>query len=312
MPPASPGAVVTDPAGSFEVRFTAAPAVSADPAGTGTSYLVNVDEDSESLSIVVPTAFGASAGTSADERVRLFLAASGDGIEVLANTPTRLGPYPAAYFIARSPSPTGGGPCSTALLSSATETSPTSCTPTSAATTATGVGRSSSPTRCTSTRSPPRTGTDDAGTDDDDHPRRRPGVVRRALVGAFPDGADVSLRASSEDGFAYAEYVAVVGDDTLSVRVTELPATFEWDPAGAAAADARRTGGTVVSSETMTIGDSPAARFTLTHADSESSGVTTEVLQVRTASSCTASPTPTAARRRPDAAAGFIDSFHLR
>ena len=305
--PASPGGVFTDPAGSFEVRFTAAPAVNADPAGTGTSYVVNVDEDSETLRIVAPTAFGASAGTSADERVRLFLAASGEGIEVLANTPTRLGPYPAAYFIARVTLADGRR----AVLYG------------------TAVVGNGDVTYVVYT---------DVGGDDGDRGRAfvesytvhvdplpaapaptTTTIPAGALVSfdghwwvRFPDGAEVSLQASSDDGFAYAEYVAVVGDDTLSVRMTELPAAFEWDPAGAAAADAERTGGTVVSSEMVTIGDSPAARFTLADADSETSGDTTEVLQVRTAGQLYRVAYADGGESSTDAAAGFIDSFHLR
>ena len=97
----------------------------------------------------------------------------------------------------------------------------------------------------------------------------------------FPDGANVSLRASSQDGFAYAEYVGVVGDDTLSVRVTEMPTAFEWSPAGAAALDAERTGATVVESTLTSVDGAPGARFTLADADSDTSGDTTEVLLVR-------------------------------
>ena len=99
--PLSPGGVMAGPDGGFEVQFSAAPIVITDPAGTSTSYLARVDEDTETVSVVPPTAFGAASEASATDRVALFLDASGDGIDVLANTPTRLGPLPAAYFISR-------------------------------------------------------------------------------------------------------------------------------------------------------------------------------------------------------------------
>ena len=99
--PLAPGGLLAVPGGGFEVRFSAAPVVLTDPDGTSRSYILGVEEDTETLSVLAPTAFGAAAGTGAADRVLLFLDASGDEIEVLANTQTRLGPYPAAYFISR-------------------------------------------------------------------------------------------------------------------------------------------------------------------------------------------------------------------
>ena len=63
------------------------PSVVPDPGSTATSYVLGVDEDTESLSIVPPTAYGAAAATTAGERALLFLDASFDNIELLANTP---------------------------------------------------------------------------------------------------------------------------------------------------------------------------------------------------------------------------------
>ncbi len=128
----------------------------------------------------------------------------------------------------------------------------------------------------------------------------------------FPDGADVSLRASSEDGFAYADYVGVVGDDTLSVRVTELPTAFEWSPAGAAALDAEHSGGTVLESTLTSIDGAPGARYTLADADGDTSGDTTEVLLVRAGGQLYRIAYADGGEPSPAAAADFIDSFQLR
>ena len=248
----------------------------------------------------------------------LFLDASGDGIDVLANTPTRLGPLPAAYFISRitladgnravlygavvvrpgdvnyvvytdiggddadrarqfvesytaviaPPPPTAPPTTSVSATTSAPTTAPSSTTAT--ATTAARQRRQRPP------RPRPRRRR---------HRRQRPPCLPAPRSRStsdwwieFPDDAAVTLRASSADGFAYAEYAAVVGDDVLSVRVTELPAAFRWDQASAAEAEADRTGSTVVSSEVLTVDGSPSVRFTLDNADSEN----TTILYVRT------------------------------
>ena len=128
----------------------------------------------------------------------------------------------------------------------------------------------------------------------------------------FPGGANVSLRASFADGFAYAEYAGVVGDDTLSVRVTEMPPAFEWQPAGAAALDAERTGATVVESTLTSVDGAPGARFTLADADSDTSGDTTEALLVRSGGQLYRIAYADGGESSPAAAAEFLASFQLR
>jgi hypothetical protein len=318
------GGAYADPSGTFSLQFTTAPTVTSDPSGTATSYLVNVDEDSETLSVVAPTAFGATTGAAADERVRLFLDASGDDIEVLANTPTRLGPFPAAYFISRITlaggkravlygaavirpdgvdyvvyTDVGGddGDRARAFVESYTvliDPPPVPPVPTTATTSLpTGVSTTASTT----------TTTVPAGT--------TVSFDGRWWV-RFPDGADVTLRASSADGFTYAEYLAVVGDDTLSVRATELPAAMTWDPAGAAAAEAERTGGSVLESARVTVGGASGVRFTLADADSNTSGDTTDVLLVRAGGQLFRVAFADGGQSSQDAADQFLDSFQLR
>lgn len=309
-----PGELFTDPDGTFEVRFDGAPAVTTDSAGTATSYLVNVEEDSETLSVVPPTAFGAAPGATAAERVLLFLDASGDDLDVLANTPTRLGPLPAAYFISRITLADG----KRAVLYGASVVRPGDVS----YVVYTDVGgddadrarqfvesytavfeplpAAPSPT---TTSVPASTTTIPAGA--------LVSFDGRWLV-EFPEGADVTLRASSQDGFAYAEYAAVVGDDTPSVRVTEVPAAVDWDPATAADTESDRTGATVVDSEAVTVNDAPGVRFTLADADSDTSGDTTEVLLVRSGGQLYRVAYADGGESSPEAASAFVNSFRLR
>ena len=161
------------------------------------------------------------------------------------------------------------------------------------------------------------------GADDDDHDtsgadrpplRRRPrrhrrtgthglrwrhGVGGGAGGSAFPT-APTCLVAGVVRGWVRLRRVRrVVGDDTLSVRVTELPAAYEWSPAGGAAAEAERSGGTVV--------DSKSSR-SVVRRERGSPWPTPRATRRATpprcsscapAGSCTASPTPMAASRRP-------------
>ena len=331
------GEPFTDPHGTFEVQFDGVPAVTMDPAGTTTSYLVNVEEDSETVFVLPPTAFGAAPGATAAERVMLFLDGSGDDLEVLANTPTRLGPLPAASFISRITLVDGkravlygvavvrpgdvsyivytdaGGddadrarqfvesytarfePLPVPPPPSTTTTAAASTTTTSSTTTSASASTTSAATTTTTTI---------------------PGGVIVSFDGRwsveFPERADVTLRASSEDGFAYAEYSAVVGDDTLSARVTELPAAFTWDPATAPQIEAERAGATVVDSEVMTVDGTPGVRFTLADADHDTSGDTTEVLLVRTTDQLYRVAYTDGGVSSRTAATAFVDSFQLR
>ena len=346
--PLSPGGVMAGPDGGFEVQFSAAPIVITDPAGTSTSYLARVDEDTETVSVVPPAAFGAASEASATDRVALFLDASGDGIDVLANTPTRLGPLPAAYFISRITladgnravlygavvvrpgdvnyvvyTDIGGDDADRARHFVESYTAviappPTTAPPTTSvsATTSTPTTAPSSTTTTTTSAATATTSTAPSTTS---APTTAPAPTTTVPAGAtvsfdedwwieFPDDAAVTLRASSADGFAYAEYAAVVGDDVLSVRVTELPAAFRWDQASAAEAEADRTGSTVVSSEVLTVNGSPSVRFTLDNADGES----TTILYVRTGDQLYRVAYADGGAPSDRAATAFVDSFHLR
>jgi hypothetical protein len=321
---ATPDGTFTDAAATLSIGFNATPTVVPDPGSTATSYVLGVDEDTQSLSIVPPTAYGAAAETTAGERGVLFLDASFDDIELLANTQTRLGPYPAAYFISRLAlgdgrpavlygatvirpdtvhyvffTDVGGddGDAGRAFVESYavtidpyTTATTTTITPTSVTVTTT-----SSP----STTAAPATAT------------TVPAGATASLDGRwwvhFPEGADVSLRATSEDGLAYTEYGADVGDDTLIVRVTEVPAALDWFATDAAATEADRTGSTVTASEVSTLGGAPAARFRLAGTD----GAATDVLLVRVGGQLYRIAYVDRGERSARAADEFLDSFHL-
>jgi hypothetical protein len=335
--PLPPGDAFPVPGSDAVLRFSTPPVVITDPDGTSPGYYAGVEEDTEALRVLPPTAFGAPPGATAAERVLLFLDASGEAIEVLANTQTRLGPYPAAYFVSRitladrrpavlygaavvRPADVSyvfytdiGGDDSDrgrAFVESYAVTIdpyPAPTTTTIAATPAPTAVPGPSP--ATSSSAPPTTtSTTTAST------TTLPGHTVVSFGGGWsvrlPSGAEVSLRASSQDGFAFADYVSVVGDDALSVRVTELPVAFEWSPAGAATLDAERNGGTVLESTLTSVDGAPGARFTLAGDNGEAFGDTTEVLLVRDGGQLYRIAYADGGEPSPAAAAEFIESFH--
>jgi hypothetical protein len=321
----------TDAAATLSIAFTATPTVVPDPGGTATSYVNGADEDAETLIVVPLTAYGAAVGTPAVERVQLFLDASGDDIELLANTQTRLGPYPAAYFVSRITlvdgrpavlygavveraddvhyvvfTDVGGddGDAGRAFVESYAVT----IDPYPAATTTTAVTASSATTASSTTATATASSTTAPATTTTTIPAGVTAPPDERWWIRFPEGANVSLRASSDDGLAYSEYKAVVDDDTLSVRVTEVPAALEWFPTDAAATEATLTGDTVTSSEVMTVGGAPAARFRLEAAE----GGATEVLLLRSGGQLYRVAYVDGGDQSTDAANEFVDSFQVR
>jgi hypothetical protein len=302
-----------DSAGTLSIGFTSTPTVVPDPGSTATSFVLGVEEDTESLSIVPPAAYGAAPETTASERAALFLDASFEDVELLANTPTRLGPFPASYFVSRI-TLVDGRP---AVLYGATVVRPD----TVHYVFFTDVGGDDGdagrafvesyavtidpyPAATTTTTPAPSTTAALATT----IPAGETASLDGRWTVRFPEGAAVSLRASSDDGLAYSEYAAIVGDDTLTVRVTELPAAIDWFPTDVAATEAARTDSIVTSSEVTTVGGEPAARFRLTGAD----GVATEVLLVRAGGQLYRVAYIDRGERSQRAADEFVDSFQFR
>lgn len=91
----------TSPDGTFTAAFDAAPSRVLDTENGLASYLLGVDEDTQSIVMFSGGAFGAGQRASPTERADRFLEASGIDIERLANSPTRLGPFPAGHFVAK-------------------------------------------------------------------------------------------------------------------------------------------------------------------------------------------------------------------
>lgn len=308
--------VFTAPDGSFTAAFSSVPTQVVDADNNVVSFLLGVEEDTQSVAIFTPDAFGAIPESSARERADLFLNASGTDIDPLANTATHLGSFPAAHFIARLTlgdgrrgivyglvigrgqdviyafyTDVGGddnGPATSFVESFAVVMSPPPV-PTTSTTTLTIP--SSAPLETAQATTVPASDDPTVSTTTTSSPPVPPSTVAAAPPGAtlgydgrwwiaFPDGANPAFRASTEDGFAYAEYLAVDGDDTLIVRVTEVPAGFEWNAADVADAEAARVGGVVQDSDVIDIGGYEAVRFTFAQDDSATSGDTTQTLIV--------------------------------
>jgi len=306
----------TAPDGSFTAAFNSVPTRVIDAENNVVSYLLGVDEDTQSVVIFTPDAFGATPESTASERAELFLGASGTDIEPLANTATYLGPLPAAHFIARLTLGDGqravvyglvvvrgpdvvyafytdiggddNGPATAFVESFALAIAPP---PVPTTPTTTPTIPSSAPNTAGETTAAPTSSDPLATTTTTTAPSVRPSTVDAAPSGAtlgfdgrwwvtFPDGATPAFRASTEDGFAYAEYLAVNGDDTLIVRVTEVPAGFEWVAADVTDAEAERVGGAVEDSDVIDVVGREAVRFTFAQDDSDTSGDTTQMLVV--------------------------------
>ena len=242
--------VFTAPDGSFRVAFSSVPTVAGDPAGFQ-AVAGTAGDDSETVTGYPLDAFGATAETSPDQRALLFLDASGTDIELLANTPTRLGPYPAAYFIARL-TLDAGGPAAVYGAVVVREQAVDYVIYTDAGGDDAETGRAfvesftldlplvaptTTPTTTGPTPTPPDSSVGPAAAASSTTATTSP-VPPGATVSydgkwwiTFPSGTTTpTLRASSEAGLTFTEYRATAGDDVLTVRVTEVPAGYEWDP----------------------------------------------------------------------------------
>ncbi len=338
--------VFTAPDGSLSVAFSAVPGLVIDTENNVVSYLLGVDEDTQSVVVFTPNAFGATTASTPSERADLFLGASGTDIEPLVNTATRLGPFAAAHFIARLTlrdgrpavvyglvvardqdvvyafyTDTGGDdnpPATTFVESFALVISPPPVPTTS---TTTSTVPSSTPVESAETTA--TTSVDPAvSTSVTTSALAPPPTVAAAPPGAtlgydgrwwvtFPEGATPSFRASTENGYAYAEYLAVNGDDTLMVRVTEVPAGFEWVAADVADAEAERIGGIVERSDIVDVGGHEAVRFTFAQDDSDTSGDSTQIVVVNGGDRIYRVSYEDGGATSTSGSDGFVESFEL-
>lgn len=261
--------VATAPDGSFTAAFATSPTHSPSTGGEPERFHVDVDEDAQDVARFGLDAFGATAESTTLDRAQRFVAASGTDVEWLANTPTRLGPDPAAHFIVRLTLGDGRDAVVYGLVvTDATRTtyvfatdiggddadrgrdfvssytvrlpSPQPVAPTTTTTVPlapSGPAPSDSPATASTapavtSTSPPPAGPTSTGSSGPAGPTAPIGAV----VGpggrwwaTFPEGPAVVATATTERGFGATEYRATVGDDTLAVRSWELPAGFEWD-----------------------------------------------------------------------------------
>ena len=89
----------------------------------------------------------------------------------------------------------------------------------------------------------------------------------------FPAGSRTTCSASAQDGFTVSTYAGALGDDRLAVRVTNVPAAFEWTPDDAV----RAAGDDVGDVQRTTVDGRDAVRFSTPTDD----GGTVDALAVR-------------------------------
>lgn len=248
--------VLTPADGSFRAAFAAAPSYSSDGDAGSDTFTVSVEEDSQTVIRYPLGGLGAAPDGAPSGRAELFADASGDDLDWLANSATRLGPFPAAYFIVRLTlhdgpravvygttvvrtegvtyafyTDVGGddGAAAQAFVESYTLLLPAPpAPPASPAPSAPPAPPASEPltsaTAGAAATTPPTNPTVPAG----------PAGATTSFDGrwsaVFPDGAVPSFAASNETGYAFAEYRVAAGDDVATVRVTEVPAGFEFRP----------------------------------------------------------------------------------
>lgn len=311
--------IATAPDRSFTAAFASAPTYTPSVDGQPERFHANADEDSQEISRFGLDSFGASAETSPTERAELFIAASGTGVEWLANTPTRLGPDPAAHFIARLTLGDGRAAAVyglvvatagratyvfatdlgaddpdrsrdfvasyTSLLPPPTPVAPpTTTTTTTSVPTTVAAAPTTSGEPAATTSVPPSTTpgsttvapsvTATPTTSVDPVPVGAVTSPDRAWWVTFPDDAGIVATASTDDGFAYLEYRAVVSGDRLTVRAIEIPAGYEWDESTVPGFPTAAVDG-----EPTTIGTTPAVASTFDH---EGSPVTAVVANTGT------------------------------
>jgi hypothetical protein len=344
--------VFTASDGSFTANFSGAPGHAVDSASGIVTYLFGVDEDSQSVVLFPPSAFGATAESSAAERAEMFLAASGSDVEDLANTPTNLGPFPASHFAARitladerratvygvvadrgsdvayafyTDIGDDDNAAATSFVQSFAIVLPEPPAPTTVPPTTIPVPDPSASTTAPQTTAAPTTLADIASTTSAaptpttwPPPSTFVDAPDGALLGfdgrwriTYPSGVTPSFRASTDNGFAYAEYLAVDGDDTLVARVTEVPPGYEWDAERVPELAAERVGGEVVESSVVDVAGRPAVRFSFAQDDSDTSGDTVEALVVNGGEQIYSVEFWDGGETSADAAAEFIDSFVL-
>ena len=344
--------VFTASDGSFTANFAGVPGRSVDTASGIVTYLVGVDEDSQSVVLFPPTGLGATAESSAAQRAELFLAASGSDVEDLANTPTSLGPFPASHFVARltladerratvygvladrgsdvayafyTDIGDDDNAAATSFVQSFAIVLPEPPEPTTVPPTTDPVSNPSASTTAPQTTAAPTTiadivsTTSAAPTSTITPPPSTfvepPDGALLAFDGrwriTFPSGVTPSFRASTDNGFAYAEYLAVDGDDTLIVRVTEVPPGYEWNAELVPELAAERVGGEVVEASVVDVAGRPAVRFSFAQDDSDTSGDTVEALVLNGGDQIYSVEFWDGGDTSADAATHFIDSFGL-
>ena len=302
FPPTALGATPESPAAERAELFLAA-------SGSDIEYLANT---STNLGPFPASLFAARLTLADDRRATVYGALADRGSDVAYAFYTDVGDddnaaatafvQSFAIVLPEPPLPTTVPPTTVAAPDPSAST--TVAPSTTLATTTSAPGASTTSTAPTSTTQPP------------------PSTVVEAPDGAllgfdgrwwvtFPSGAQPSFRASIDSGFAYAEYLAIDGDDTLIVRVTEVPAGYEWNAELVPDAAADRVGGAVLESNVVELSGRPAVRFSFAQDDSDTSGDSVEALVVNGGDQIYSVEFWDGGVTSTDAATEFIDSFGL-
>ena len=299
------------PDGTFAITLPGVPAASAEVDTGSDAFTLGVGEDLVAVTRYPLDAFDGDPAATTSARVDGLLDASGTVLDELARVDTTLWSYPATYFIdelALDTGPTvtlyglvtttadratyvvytdlGGNDADTAraavqsytvLVPSCPVPAPpppptttTVATAAAAATTSTSAPASTPSTTSTATA----VATTAAPTSTVVVPAD---VVITAVDGrwqaAFPAGSRTTCSASARDGFTVSTYAGALGDDRLAVRVTNVPAAFEWTPDDAVGA----SGADVGDVQRTTVDGRDAVRFSYPTDD----GGTVDALAVR-------------------------------
>jgi hypothetical protein len=275
--------VLTPADGSFTAAFTETPTYDNDGAGID-SFIASVEEDGQSIVRYPLDGLGAAVDGPPQGRAELFAAASGSDAEWFANTPTRLGPYPASHFVVTLTLGDGSRAAVYGVVI-VRESAVTYAFATDRGVDDAGAARRFVESFTVPLASPPMGGAV-SSTDG-----------RWAVT--FPGDAAPTVRGSSDAGFAFTEYRAETNGDVAAVRVTEVPPGFEWRSDvvpgfGTAPTDATAT----------TIGGLPAAASTF-----DEDGAAVRALVVNAGDQVISVTYTDAGTPSPSLSYAFVESF---
>ena len=325
------------PDGTFAMTLPGVPAATADADAGSDAFTLGVGEDLVAVTRYPLDAFDGDPAATTSARVDGLLDASGTVLEELARVDTTLWSYPATYFIdelALDTGPTatlyglvttsadratyvvytdlGGNDADAARAAVQSYTvlvpsCPVPAPPPPPTTTTVAAAAAAATTSTSATPSTTSAATTVATTDAPTSTVVPAAMVVTAVDGrwqaTFPPGSRTSCSASAQDGFTVSTYAGALGDDRLAVRVTNVPAAFEWTPDDAV----QMAGDHVGDVQATTVDGRDAVRFSTPTDD----GGTVDALAVRDGDQLVEVTYAGADESGSAAAAAFLDSFRF-